>query len=405
MTVKGSEFLLDNRPGNIAKLVGGVRDALFDNSVNRVDGLDRKDWQYAYGSDAATNSARFAAALPELAEKGWALYQRLFPPAFARTSRPRSTRKARRTIQVAHALLEDVIPWAAIYDRHYDAGAPQHALCLEAMPSDKGELPAKRCGELPNCPLHPNNLGGRNREEVEKGVACPLRFWGFRHIVEVPPQQNAAGKTPPRRVTISGGKSAQLAAGINGVLPLAATHFTKLAELLKHAAIWKYQSKDRNEILHDLSDPDLDVIYFYCHARGGMADPQYDPPCMEFQESSASPPGKLTPYDLDSNTPWPHQPLVFLNGCSTAAFSPDAISPFIITFVRDRGASGVIGTEIPVHETLAGVVGFEFLDRFLAGVEAGEALREVRRELLRQKNPMGLAYTLYAYSELKLQHS
>lgn len=405
ITVKGAPFLLDNRPGNIAKLVGGVRDALFDNSVNRVDGLDRKDWQYAYGPNAADNAARFASALPALAEKGWALYQRLFSATIRGNIEKALDDAGETTIQVAHALLEDVIPWAAVYDRHYDAEAPEHALCLEAMPNDQGELPAKRCGELPSCPLHPNNLGGRNAEDVAKGVACPLRFWGFRHIVEVPPQQNTEGEAPPRRVTIRAGSSSQLSAGINGALPLAGSHLAKLDELLRRAAVWKHKSMERNEILKDLADSDLDVIYFYCHARGGMADPQFDPPCMEFQESSAALPGHLTAYDFDSTTRWPHEPLVFLNGCSTAAFSPDAISPFIVTFVRDRGASGVIGTEIPVHETLAGEVGFEFLDRFLAGVEAGEALRQVRRALLRKRNPAGLAYTLYACSELKLEHS
>jgi len=40
--------------------------------------------------------------------------------------------------------------------------------------------------------------------------------------------------------------------------------------------------------------------------------------------------------------PLTHHPLFFLNGCNTAAFSPDALSPFIRKLVRDSAtyASG-----------------------------------------------------------------
>src|SRR5579862_6245894 len=48
-------------------------------------------------------------------------------------------------------------------------------------------------------------------------------------------------------------------------------------------------------------------------------------------------------------------------GCNTAAFSPDALSPFISKFIRDCAAAGAIGTEIPVWEQLAGEVARLFL--------------------------------------------
>jgi hypothetical protein len=96
---------------------------------------------------------------------------------------------------------------------------------------------------------------------------------------------------------------------------------------------------------------------------------------------------------------------VFLNGCGTLGFSPDALSPFIQKLVEDLGAAGVIGTEITVWEELATEVAQLFLEKFLdpecAG--AGDALLDVRRSLLAKKNPLGLVYTLYAPAHLKLK--
>ena len=70
--------------------------------------------------------------------------------------------------------------------------------------------------------------------------------------------------------------------------------------------------------------------------------------------------------------------------------------------VDDRGAAGVIGTEIPVWEPLATEMAVRFLTSFLAGRPVGQALLDVRRALLAQNNPLGIIYTLYAGAELAL---
>ena len=95
--------------------------------------------------------------------------------------------------------------------------------------------------------------------------------------------------------------------------------------------------------------------------------------------------------------------MIFLNGCQTAAFSPEAISPFVEKFVRDRAAAGVIGTEAPVWERLAAEFAEVFFRRFLGGTPAGKSLLLARRILLSKLNPLGLTYTLYALAELDLK--
>jgi hypothetical protein len=404
VSVKGAGFLLGAEPNAVEKKVEKTRDTLYESSANQIPGIDREKWPYGFSRDnVAHNTKRLREVLPKLAAQGWDLYQSIFPDPDVRGRLDSLLANTEQeTVSVAHVLLNEVVPWAAIYDRHYDPNVQNpdaYAVCLAALPQD-GKLPATECGTLPECVLHAANLKLPVRA---KTVACPLRFWGFRHVIEVPPQQvgeqkaREETKSLPRRIEITAGNEISLAAGINTALPLAGAHVTKLAELTRHGARWRHTLNHRDKVIEALEDPDLDVIYFYCHARGGAADP-----FLELQEDDTKPAGKIAPPDLNFPPKWGHMPLVFLNGCSTAAFSADAVSPFITTCVAGRGASGVIGTEIPVHELLAGDAAFGFLDRFLAGVQAGPALLAVRRELLEKANPLGLAYTLYAHAELAL---
>ena len=126
-------------------------------------------------------------------------------------------------------------------------------------------------------------------------------------------------------------------------------------------------------------------------------------PVLEFRDQ---PPGStaltMKSADLGTGTMWSHHPLLFLNGCGTAGFSTDALSPFITAAVQDRGAAGAIGTEIPVWEYLAGDFSLRFAASFLKGVPAGEAMLLTRRALLAEYNPLGLIYTLYAVAGLTL---
>ena len=141
----------------------------------------------------------------------------------------------------------------------------------------------------------------------------------------------------------------------------------------------------------------MHVVYLFCHAR---EDDDTNPASLEFDNT-----GFVTASDLDYSPPWSTHPLVFLNGCQTAAFSPEALSPFVIKFVRDREAAGVIGTEAPVWERLAAEFAEVFFRNFLTGKGAGESLLLARRILLSKLNPLGLSYTLYALAELNLQAS
>jgi hypothetical protein len=161
------------------------------------------------------------------------------------------------------------------------------------------------------------------------------------------------------------------------------------------------ETTNRDALTQALKVDDVDLVYLFCHARGGRADPGVDPPYLELQGLADPAPGRINPAELNS-FPWGHAPLVFFNGCNTGLFSPDALSPFINAVVRDSKASGAVGTEIPVFEELAAEVATLFLERLFKGVPAGQALLETRLEMLGRLNPLGIAYALYAFSGLTI---
>lgn len=406
ITVKGRRFFFDSKPGSPNELVDAARNELFEISVNKVAPA-REDWIASFGSNRAVNEKRLRTLLPQLALAGFRMYDKVFAKA-KRDQLAKDLAGADAKITVAHTLLDDVVPWALMYDRPYtDKPAPGSRLevCTAALPGAKGQLAVNECGQSPNCVLHQPGL-------VADNVACPLRFWGFRHQIEVPPKQTsgssdntqgaAAQGVPPAPGAAAAPAAPRLAAVMNAALATADAHAKQLRKLELPGGgrvVWQQIETQPDHLIQALGDSDLDLVYLYCHARGGVGDPEKTkPPMLEFSDKA-----KTYRYAAaELQMVWRRRPLVIVNGCSTAAFTPDALSPFIEKFTRDCEAGGVIGTEIPVHEDLA----VEFITRLLARVLAGEAvgaaLLAVRRELLAEDNPLGLAYTLYAFSEFRL---
>jgi len=70
--------------------------------------------------------------------------------------------------------------------------------------------------------------------------------------------------------------------------------------------------------------------------------------------------------------------------------------------LRTMGASGVVGTEIKVLTDLARPIGLQLLHHLLNGMSIGEAFLKVRKDLLRELNPLGLAYSYYSPATLHL---
>jgi hypothetical protein len=368
-------------------------------------------WFYRFDPDNTGSDALLGEVLPGLAAAGWALHDAVVPAASRRELAPLLGGTG-ETIQVAHVLLDKVIPWAAIYDQPYDSEVTQdddghaveHATCLAALPDARGQMPALPCGQAPGCVLGAEESARRAAEGrprlLPSTVACPRHFWGFRHRIELPAQQVAGVEGQARALvrTIDCERPIQVVVGAHTGLASAEDHAARLQALLETAqcTLAHGVAHLRDQVLAALRTVDLDIAYLYCHAWRQVKGVAGRKPHLEFGD------GIIRPEHLAAD-PWSHHPLVFLNGCFTAGFRPDALSPFISRLVEDRAASGVIGTEITVFEPFAAELALLFLARFLAGQSAGDALLEARRILLARRNPLGLVYTLYAAADLRLR--
>lgn len=419
VTVKGKDYQFEGKPGGVNPLVTAARDQLFEGSMKDVGTPPQKALVYRFGANLEVNANNLQDVLPKIALAGWQMYDSVFSRR-ARSGMNDDLATPGAMITVAHALLNEVVPWAVMYDRPLFPAPPGERLkvCMAALPAADGSLPVQACGQSAQCLLQQGC--------TEAQVVCPLHFWGFRHQIEIPPRQvdglraAAPSPAPPSAAAapataataataLAGPASPRLCAVLNAALHTTPSHQQSLLQMktLKgKAVVWQHIELVPGALLQVLQDPGLDLVYLYCHARGGVGDPaKTSPPLLEFSDGKKLA-NSICTYTADRfQFVWNNRPLVIVNGCSTAVFTPDALSPFVQKFYRDCEAGGVIGTEIPVHEWLATDFAQRMLARVLDGEPVGAALLAVRRELLAQANPLGLAYTFFGFSEMAVGNS
>jgi len=230
--------------------------------------------------------------------------------------------------------------------------------------------------------------------------------------VEIPPKQintqaksqtSGAAKPSAVQTAIKVNGSVRVVAGVNSSLSYESPHFTSLATLKTRFPLDNLkQQYTFADLRTELAKSPFHIAYFFCHAEGGvkvdsrivLQDPVKNAP--EFVPSFQF-------GNLFKGKKWDPPALVFLNACKSTNYSPEALSPFLGTFVDTLGASGLIGTEVDVWDVFAAEIGSIFLEHFLNGEAAGMSLLKARRILLSKKNPLGLVYTLFAAADLHLE--
>lgn len=399
VTVKGEQIFSGKPSPNLPACVQRAREVLRDSSYaldqhgQRAVPDDYRFWD-AGEKNQGTPEA-FEAALCDLAATGWALYDTLVPT----DEQERFTRVLGDPAQIVHAghlKLEQVVPWGLLYLRQFDDKSPAVAAC-SAPVADPLQY---ACGSHVECPLHPQHPRAA-AGLTETAVACPRYFLGFRQQIEVPAQQ-APGMpaVAPRALSqeVARGKKVSTLVGYNRALALAPQHLTSL-QGFEQADFTPAPIDDRKQFLDVLKAGAPSVLYVYSHAAESFQARRTIGPHLVIQDGVLH--GLIEPQDFPAKG-FSLQPLVFLNGCQTAGFTPFAPAQFVVSLVN-RGASAVIGTEAVVWELLAVAVAERFFRAFIdGGKTAGEALLETRLALLRKRNPLGLAYTLYGAADLRL---
>jgi hypothetical protein len=252
----------------------------------------------------------------------------------------------------------------------------------------------------PSCPVADHLAAG------EEDVLCPYGFWGLSCLLEQPPSTGSDALSviseQPLPVSVLAAVGSRLDERIT------ARHLgqlrTRLGEAVTCPAI---DSKDA--LAEQLVSRELDVVYLYAHCgnlttTGGGVPTLY----LEYGRDIVGPRQvhSWTRRKGDRRLYWDAQrrPLVVLNGCHTAERSSATLSDLAGNFIRLANAAGVLGTEVAVEQSLASHVAEQLLALVAGeGLPVGEALRQVRWQLLARGNVMGLAYTPYCLSTLAIR--
>jgi hypothetical protein len=116
-------------------------------------------------------------------------------------------------------------------------------------------------------------------------------------------------------------------------------------------------------------------------------------------------PQYISPGDLvDLRKEWTHGPFVILNGCETLQVQPATLNN-LPGVIRNLGAAAIIGPEIEMFTTSASAIGESIVGGVLQHIPLDELMVRIRRHLLCEMNPMGLAYNVYAPSGLAWSRS
>lgn len=135
------------------------------------------------------------------------------------------------------------------------------------------------------------------------------------------------------------------------------------------------------------------LIYLYCH---GQSTGLFQPGQREHLELDKN--VTLEPIALNESVQFPNTPLIFLNSCSSGSFSPLSFSNFLSKF-QEKGACGLVTTSFPIPGSFAAEFGKVLVDGYVKGRPIGAILYTLRRDLLNQRNPLGLFYSLQCYLE------
>lgn len=358
------------------------------NLTNVLSGTRKqlKTMMDSYAGGVGGSADKLQEHLGNLASAGRRLYWVLLPGLADRRRRADTGQRLQvnltpgTTIQVAPLSAQLSVPWEVLYERKIGTYRKGHTrLCstfLEHGPADV------------DCP-----------HADDPDVVCPHGFWGYRYIIEQLPRWVEPHQPLPRGelpLVIRNRLPTRLNVNICTALDHAVAHVKALEALAPAVRMTLMQADSLDSVRTRLTTIEqlADIVYFYVHA--GLDD--FGGPYLMVGQADQI--GLIDLRDWDFT--FSQQPLVLLNACDSANYAPDSFEN-LIKFFCDSGAVGVIGTQCEVRELLASAFALQFFTAFLRQKPAGQALFEARQALLRQGDPRGLVYSLFAAADVVLQ--
>ncbi|MBN0048497.1 hypothetical protein JS756_31245 [Streptomyces actuosus] len=385
------------RPGRaLEPLVESCRSTL--TRIHMREGKKGRSGGNLLGRDNGKSVKEFTRDLAELATVGRRLWDGLFSTAADRQAVTEALRPS-RNVQIAYSVREcPYIPWSLVYDLPYYGSEEAVTYCSVIDELDDLD-PAAETRVCPRADQHPDRRGAS-----AANFLCPFGFWGIRHNIDAPPHRD--GGRPFVSETVRPAGHPVMVAAVDLSDGLRDRHRRALGDAVGSDAV--HFTETGQQFMDQLRSTPPSLVYFCCHCGPDPHSKGLQDPCLMLPTppKPGITPGRLRALD-DSREPleyWKHVgPLVFINGCATAAGEPSATwLDFVETFAF-LYAAGVVGTETEVEAHLATEVAEEFWAALGKGETVGQALHSVRIRLLRKNNLLGLTYTAHCFGDLRLK--
>lgn len=258
---------------------------------------------------------------------------------------------------------------------------------------------------LPWTILYPVEFNHEWPETSKAPRREPQKVWGYRFDIESlitdreTPKRRARCIYRDRFITLCLNPDIDGEVAADDPMKPVETHRTFFREVLT------FDEKDLREgydqtvpLFNGDASHDATFLYFYCH--GDASDPFAEARNEEIEledDRTIHPQSFVTRPDR-----FARQPVVFLNSCSSGAFSPLVFDNFLKAF-RRNGAEGMVATSFPVPIKFAAAFGQAVIRGYLGCRPIGQVLLDLRRQLLDRKNPLGLFYSLHCALDLQVE--
>lgn len=345
----------------------------------------------------------FVEDLRELAKVGNDLYVQIFKSytlSREKLKRIFTEENPQHVIQICVEEQDDSstpYPWSLIYDIPLDSDKTRWNLCELLKEENWQTFQQTAPHHSARCPFEKDGNHAKN-------MICPFGFWGFRYIITQPPSIPEHRAQLPVKINIS-----------NKPMRMVASFHKDTAEWIDEMQGLVEQAKISLDVAGDTRDAFLEelkgnseLVYLMCHGRDQSLGEELSDPYLEIGKGEMLTTNDLLFWrdDVHSSIPDHWQttsPLVFINGCHTAELTPQDRARFVDGFM-EANASGVIGTEMPVYDDFANKAALLFFSHFIMEKQTvGQALREMRMDLLAEGNLFGLGYSAYCLSNLQLE--
>ena len=382
----------------IQNLIDRARDAFRIVTWGSPEAFNYRQHKYLY--DGGYNEDNLKRGLVLLAREGARLYAAVNKD-LVKGKTPREIRNERKRLKslmlkpgfvqlASRESSRHLLPASIMYDYTFDETLHEEKISICPSFLDAVQTEGIPLWESP-C------FQGACTTRDQLDVVCPSGFWGYRHMIGFPVSIGGDLDHVVLEIPFTKAPSFTVAVYTGQDFRERDEHIASLKRLQAGLG-WNY-AESKADTLAFMQSASSHIVYFYCH--GGIDDGG-----MPFLRVGSENERGLTGANLENyDIFWEEtSPLVFINGCHTAALEPESAMNLVDSFVY-ANAAGIIGTEITIFEPLAVAFAEACFRYFLDEVPIGEAIRRARLELLKQGNPLGLVYIPYVMANLVLKEA